>query len=141
MPRQKAPLWQRYQYASWVLAARTIARKQVLGLPVWAHELNGLPSDVVQALQALEPVRLRYHAPRRARKGQVVIVTLEPPSHVVGFHHVLAAIARHAGCRPATLYVWVAELESAAGKAKRTPAGRRAKRKQSDRDHRQRYHR
>jgi hypothetical protein len=57
---------------------------------------------------------------------------VELPRHVHGFGRVLAAIARHAGCKPATLYLLVEQLLAAAGKQGQPAAGRRAKRRRAD---------
>jgi hypothetical protein len=123
---------ERFRYASWVLAARRAATRRAAGLPVWRAELAGLPNDVVYEVLALKPQRPRYRSTRLDRTGPPLLIRVELPRHVHGFGRVMAAIARHAGCKPATLYLWVEQLLAAAGKQGQPAAGRRAKRKLSE---------
>ena len=112
-PKQIASLWERRKYASWVIAARWAARKQALWLPIWEADLAGMPVDVVREIVALKPKRPRYRSLRLNRAtGLSRRVTMGLPKHVKGFHRVMAAIAEHAGCKPATLYPWVDEYEA-----------------------------
>jgi hypothetical protein len=107
----------RRKYASWILAARCAARRQALWLPVWASELRGIADDVVREIIALKPAQPRLRSSRLGHtKGPAVVVTMELPKHVVGFQRVMAAIAAHAGCKPATLYLWVEEYRASLGK-------------------------
>ena len=112
-PKQIASPWERRKYASWVIAARWAARKQALWLLIWEAELVGMPPDVVREIVALKPKRPRYRSLRLNRAtGPSRRVTMGLPKHVKGFRRVMAAIAEHAGCKPATLYLWVDEYEA-----------------------------
>jgi hypothetical protein len=127
----------RWKYARWVLAARSAARKQALWLPIGPAELSGLPTDVVQAIHALKPEQPRLRSSRLGRaKGPTWLVRMELPKHIRGFHRVMAAIAAHAGCKPATLYLWVEEYRASLGKPRQEewarPKGKRARRLSGD---------
>jgi hypothetical protein len=60
---------------------------------------------------------------------------MELPKHIRGFRRVMAAIAAHAGCKPATLYLWVEEYRAWLRKPRQEewrPKGKRAHRLSGD---------
>jgi hypothetical protein len=118
------------------VAARWAARKQALWLPVWPAELAGVAGDVVREIRALKPEQPRLRSSRLDRaKGPALVVHMELPRHIRGFERVMEAIARHAGCKPKTLYLWVEEYRASLEKPRQEdwrPKGRRARRMSGD---------
>jgi hypothetical protein len=101
----------RGRYANMVMDARLFVRKQAVGVqltPGERHRLDQMPQDVQHAIRACQPERSRHqslHVHQRPRR-----LHTDLPKHAWGFKAVIEAIARHAGCRPTTLYVWAQDL-------------------------------
>lgn len=95
-----------------------------------------MPADVVREIRALKPSQPRFRSSRLDHtKGPAVVVRMELPKHVRGFHRVMAAIAAHAECKPATLYLWIDEHRASLEKPRQEEwraKGKRARRMRGD---------
>jgi hypothetical protein len=101
----------RWRYANMVMDARLFARKQAVGVQLTLGEkqrLVRMPQDVRHAIRACQPERPRQQTSRLDQPPPRLDTDL--PKHAWGFKAVIEAIARHAGCRPTTLYVWTQDL-------------------------------
>ena len=104
----------RKRYARMVLDARSFVRKHAMGLKLTPREsqrLGRMPEDVRHAIRACKPVSSRYWSscldnPQKRPRP----LHTDLPKHAWGFKAVMEAIARHAGCRTTTLYVWTQDL-------------------------------
>jgi hypothetical protein len=92
-----------------VIDARLFVRKKVAGLRLTPEErqrLSRMPEDVQHAIRACQPANSRS----RSSSADKPRLHLDLPKHAWGFKTVMDAIARHAGCRPTTLYVWTQDM-------------------------------
>ena len=108
---QRMPADARRRYANMVMDARLFVRKQAVGVQLTPGErrrLDRMPQDIQQAIRACQPGRSQHQSSRLDQEPPRLHMDL--PKHVWGFKAVIEAIARHAGCRPTTLYVWTQDL-------------------------------
>ena len=102
----------RRRYANMVLDARLFVRKQAIGqqlTPRESQRLGRMPEEVQHAINACKPKDSRSPRLDNSQKKPRLLRT-DLPKHAWGFKAVIEAIARHAGCRPTTLYVWAQDL-------------------------------
>ena len=97
-PRQKPRGWRSHastvDYA-WELATRKLA----LGMEPTRVEWQRVPAYLRPVLDDCRPERSRHRSSRMdTRQKTPRVVTMHPPSRVVGFSVVMGAVARHAGC-------------------------------------------
>jgi hypothetical protein len=94
-----------------VMDARLFVRKQVVGVALSPQERqrqDRMPEDVQQAIRVCQPERSRRRSSQLDEPLSQLHTAL--PKQAWGFKAVMEAIARHAGCRPTTLYVWTQDL-------------------------------
>jgi hypothetical protein len=104
----------RARYAYMVLDARLFVRKRAFGLELTPREskrLGQMPEDVQHAVIACKPEGARYRSSYLDNpQTKLRLLQADPPKHASGFKPVMDAIARQAGCRPTTLYLWTQDL-------------------------------